>query len=63
MAKSKTQQAIDLILSDHSISPHAAALQVGISPAAVYRAIKARQGKNVCPTCGQVIRHLHGESK
>jgi len=38
------------------MTPRAAALEVGISPAAVYQAIKAREGKNICPCCGQVVR-------
>ena len=33
--KSRTQQAIDLLLADHSLTPHAAALKVGISPTAI----------------------------
>lgn len=54
--KSRTQQALDLLLSNPEITPHGAALSLGISPAAVYRAIKARQGKTLCPCCGQVVR-------
>lgn len=54
--KSRTQQALDLLLSDPAMTPHGAAKALGISPAAVYRAIKARQGKTFCPCCGQALR-------
>ena len=53
---SKTQQALELLAKTPSMTPRAAALEVGISPAAVYQAIKAREGKNICPCCGQVVR-------
>lgn len=54
MTKSKTQWALELI--EKGMTPYAAAQEVGISPSAVYRALGRRQGKDVCPCCGQVVR-------
>ena len=53
--KSKTMQALDLVL-DNGLTAYAAAKQVGINQSAVHRALKRREGKDLCPTCGQVIR-------
>jgi len=44
------------LLSDKTLTPNAAAKATGISSAAVYKAVKARQGKTICPCCGQVVR-------
>jgi DNA-binding CsgD family transcriptional regulator len=52
--KSKTQQAIDLVRQ--GMTPYAAAQQAGISPSAVYVALKRQQEKAVCPCCGQIVR-------
>lgn len=53
--KSKTMQALDLVL-DGGLTAYAAAREVGINQSAVHRALKRREGKDVCPACGQLIR-------
>tara|TARA_R110000868_G_scaffold9599_2_gene47277 strand:+ start:863 stop:1237 length:375 start_codon:yes stop_codon:yes gene_type:complete len=53
--KSKTMKALDLVLDD-GLTAYAAAKQVGINQSAVHRALKRREGKDLCPSCGQVIR-------
>lgn len=53
--KSKTMQALDLILRD-GLSPHAAAKATGVHASAVYRALVRAQQKPLCPCCGQVVR-------
>lgn len=55
MAKSKTQQALDLV--DEGMAPFAAAHQVGIAPSTVYIAIKRRKASGRrCPCCNQALR-------
>ncbi|MGB4467390.1 MAG: helix-turn-helix domain-containing protein [Azovibrio sp.] len=54
MTKSKTQAALELI--DNGMTPYAAAQEMGIDPSTVYRAMGRRQDKDVCPSCGQVVR-------
>lgn len=53
--KSRTMQALDLILSQ-GLTPYAAAQAAGISPAAVYRALARQEGRDKCPCCGQLVR-------
>jgi hypothetical protein len=53
--RSKTMQALDLILQD-GLTPFAAAKQVGVHASAVYRALDRQQQKDLCPCCGQVVR-------
>lgn len=53
--KSRTQQAVELVLSK-GVSPHAAAKQLGVHASAVYRAITRAKQKTLCPCCGQVVR-------
>lgn len=53
--RSKTQQAVDLVLRD-GLAPFAAARQVGIHPSAVYRAMTRASEKPICPCCNQVVR-------
>jgi len=53
--KSKTMQAIDLVLNE-GLSQYAAAQQMGISQAAVSRAFSRREDKVICPCCQQVVR-------
>lgn len=53
--KSKTMQAIDLVLND-GLTQYAAAQQMGISAAAVNRAFARREDKVICPCCQQVVR-------
>lgn len=53
--KSKTMQALDLILRD-GMTPHAAAKAMGVHASAVYRALVRAQEKQLCPCCGQVVR-------
>ena len=55
MPKSKTQQAVDLVLRD-GLNPNTAAKQLGIHPSAVYRALTRATNKPICPCCGQVVR-------
>lgn len=52
--KSKTQAALALVEAGET--PNAAANKVGISASAVYRALGRREGKEVCPCCGQIVR-------
>lgn len=53
--KSKTMQAVELVLNG-TLSQYAAANQLGISRAAVSRALSRREGRKVCPCCQQLIR-------
>lgn len=53
IAKSKTMEALALV--DQGMTRYAAAKKVGISESAVHRAWHRRQGKNICPTCNQII--------
>lgn len=56
MEKSKTQQAIELV--DAGSKPFAAAREVGLSPNALYLALKKRreqQGVEACPCCGTLV--------
>ena len=55
MALSKTMRALALV-EDQGLTPYAAAVKVGISKTAVYRALARREGKKTCPCCGQVVR-------
>jgi hypothetical protein len=52
--KSKTMQALDRVGAGEKIS--AIAKDLGISTAAIYAALKRREGKTICPCCGQVVR-------
>lgn len=58
MEKSKTQQAIELV--DAGAKPYAAAREVGLSPNALYLALKKRReaaaaGFAACPCCGTLV--------
>lgn len=53
--KSRTMQALDLILRD-GLTPYAAAQATGIDPSAVYRALARQAGRDRCPCCGQLVR-------
>ena len=50
----KTAQAIALV--DAGAGPVAAAAQAGISYTVLYRALKRRADKPICPCCKQVVR-------
>lgn len=52
---SKTMQALALVL-DEGMTVYAASKQVGVNESAVHRALKRREGKDICPYCNQVIR-------
>lgn len=52
---SKTMQALAMVL-DEGLTVYAAAKQVGVHESAVHRAIKRREGRDICPHCNQVIR-------
>jgi len=54
-AKSRTMQAIDLVLDD-GLTVYAAAKQIGVNESAVHRALGRRKDKQICPCCNQVIR-------
>ena len=56
MAKSKTQQAIDLMRENPGLTAYAAAAQVGVSEQAIYGAMKRTKDRQKCPCCGQVVR-------
>lgn len=56
MEKSKTQQAIELV--DAGAKPYAAAREVGLSPNALYLALRKRRdllSSAVCPCCGTMV--------
>lgn len=57
MSKSKTMQAVDLVL-DTGMSVYSAAKQIGVNPSAVHRAIARRDNRAICSCCGQVIRKI-----
>ena len=52
--KSRTMQALERVKKGERVAVVAAAL--GLSKVAIYAAIKRREGKTICPCCGQVIR-------
>ncbi len=56
MTKSKTQQAIDLMKEDPSITAYQAAALVGVTEQAIYGAMRRTRDKKQCPCCGQVVR-------
>lgn len=56
MAKSKTQQALDLLKKNPGMKPYQAADAVGVQNAAVYQALQRTKGKTMCPCCGQIVR-------
>lgn len=43
------------LMSEKRITANAAAVEVGVDVAAVYRAIKLRETRATCPTCGQIL--------
>jgi len=51
---SRTMQAVALVAE--GATPYAAAKKVGINQSAVHRAIARRAGRDVCESCGQVIK-------
>ena len=60
--KSKTMQALDLVLNQ-GLSQYAAAARLGISTAAVSRAFSRREDKTLCPCCQQVVREGYAVDK
>ena len=60
--KSKTMQALDLVLNQ-GLSQYAAAAKLGISTAAVSRALSRREDKTLCPCCQQVVREGYAIDK
>ena len=56
MAKSKTQQAHELLRKNPDMKPYEAAESVGVQNAAVYQALQRIKGKELCPCCNQVVR-------
>ena len=53
--KSRTMQAVDLVVSQ-GLTVYAASKQVKVNAAAVHRALARREGREVCPCCQQVVR-------
>lgn len=53
--RSGSRTAAALALVARGATPHAAAVEVGISSSAVYRAI-ARSKEPVCPHCGRPMK-------
>lgn len=51
-AGSRTAAAVALLQSGGAPTPHAAAVAAGVSPAAVYRALR-RARRPACPCCGR----------
>lgn len=54
MTKSQTMQALARIGAGEKVA--AVARDLGISTAAVYAALRRREGKEICPCCAQVVR-------
>lgn len=55
MGKSKTMQAVDLVLNE-GLTVYAAAKRIGVNQSAVHRALQRRDDKEICPCCQQVLR-------
>lgn len=53
--RSKTMQAVDLVLNE-GLTAYAAAKRVGVHQSAVHRAIQRRDDREICPCCQQVVR-------
>jgi hypothetical protein len=51
---SKTQQALLRVANGEK--PPTIAKDLGISSAAIYAAMKKREGRVICPCCSQVVR-------
>ena len=51
----KTQRALAYLAAHPGATPYAAAKAAGLTVSAVYRAIAAREGREVCPTCGTLL--------
>ena len=54
MKPTKTDAALAMV--DAGATPYAAAKAQGVSTSAVYRAMRRREERNLCPCCGQVVR-------
>lgn len=52
----RTMAALDYLRDHPDETPYAVAKKYGITPGAVYKARKRREGKVICPCCGQVVR-------
>ena len=52
---SKTQQALDWLAANPDRTPYAAAKQFDLAPSTLSRALKTREGRTTCPTCGQLL--------
>lgn len=52
----RTMAALDYLRDHPKESPYSAAKLFGITPGAVYKARKRREGKVICPCCGQIVR-------
>lgn len=52
---SKTQQALDWLAANPDRTPYAAAKQFNLAPSTLTRALKTREGREICPTCGQLL--------
>lgn len=60
--RSRTSRAARRALVD-GLTPHAAAVELGLKPSAVYRAVKRISEISilgVCPTCGRSLTSSHG---
>lgn len=53
---SRTMAALEYLKANPKESPYAVAKMFGITPGAVYKARKRREGKVICPCCGQTVR-------
>lgn len=53
--KGRTGLALDLLKSDPTMTPYAAAKAAGVDVAAVYRAINRRKSRGTCSCCGQLL--------
>jgi hypothetical protein len=54
-SKSRTMQAVDLVLDD-GMTVYSASKQAGVNESAVHRALTRRKDRKICACCGQVIR-------
>ena len=56
MKTTKTKKALDFLAAHPGKTVYAAAKHIGVSASTLYRALAARKGKVVCPTCGHTIK-------
>lgn len=53
---SRTKEALKWLENNPTKSAYSAAHKFGITPGAIYAAMRRRRGKSICPCCGQVMK-------